>query len=73
MDKEDRFVVGIFVASVVAYYVGANTGFFPFFAGDYVVEVIGYCTMIICTVVAFCTRAILRALREEHGKDPQDK
>ena len=67
MDREDKYVVGAVIAAVVGYYVGGYTGFFPFLVGDIVVQEIGYCTMIICGVIGFCTRAVLRSINRRQG------
>lgn len=72
MEKEDKLVVAVIVAAIVGYYVGGYTGFFPFLADDIVVQEIGYCTMIICGVVGFCTRAVLRSINWRQGDEPSE-
>lgn len=72
MEKEDKYVVGAIIAAIVGYYVGAYTNFFPFVADDIVVKEIGYCTMIICGVVGFCTRAVLRSINRRQGDEPSE-
>lgn len=55
MSKNVRFVLSVMIGVIVAYYAGAMFDFFPFLADDFAVRAIGFCTLIICTVVAICT------------------
>lgn len=58
MSKNVRFVLSVMIGVIGAYYVGAMFDFFPFIADDFAVRAIGFCTLIICTVVAIGTTAI---------------
>lgn len=55
MNQNTRFVLYVIVGVIAAYYVGAMLNFFPFLADDLEIRAIGFCTLIICTVIAVCT------------------
>ena len=50
-NKKISFVIGMCV--VLLFYVGAM--FVPFIADDLVIRAMGFCTLIICLVIAACT------------------
>lgn len=54
-----RIIVGVIVGVICTYYLGAMMNFFPFIGDDLVMCEIGFCTLIICTVVAICTCIII--------------
>lgn len=54
-----RILVGVIVGVICAYYLGAMMNFFPFIGDNLVMREIGFCTLIICTVVAICTCIII--------------
>lgn len=69
MKQDVIFVLKAIVGVTAAFYIGAMFNFFlPFFGKDIIVKEIGFCTLIICTVMAICTRIILNAIRK--GKPP---
>ena len=53
--KKISFVVGIGRGVVLLFYIGAMFDFFPFIADDLVIRALGFCTLIICLVIAVCT------------------
>ena len=57
--KAAKLIAGVMIGVVVAFYLGAMFNFFPFFADDLVIRAIGFCTLIICVVIAVCTCMIL--------------
>ncbi len=52
-NKKISFVIGIGMCVVLLFYVGAM--FVPFIADDLVIRAMGFCTLIICLVIAACT------------------
>lgn len=55
MNKHDLlFLVRIAVGVTILWYIGISFGFFPFMGDE-----IGYCTLIICLVIAVCTLYII--------------
>lgn len=54
-NKKISFVIGIGMGVVLLFYVGAMFDFFPFIADDLVIRAMGFCTLIICLVIAACT------------------
>ena len=73
MQKDVLFVLKAIVGVIVAFYAGAMLGFLPFFGDDLVVRVIGFCTLIICTVIVICTRMILNAIQKGKKGNPDTK
>ena len=64
-----KIILGTVLGTILAWYAGAMLGFFPFAGNDLAVREIGFCTLIICTVIAVCTCIILSAVRKSnHGK-----
>lgn len=63
-----RIIVGVIVGVIFAYYAGAMMNFFPFIGDDLLMREIGFCTLIICTVIAICTCIII-----SNDKDKKDK
>lgn len=57
--KKISLIVGVMIGVVVLFYIGAMFDFFPFFADDLVIRALGFCTLIICLVVAICTCFLL--------------
>lgn len=55
MSKNVKFVLKIMIGAFLAYYLGAMIDFGIFMADDFAVRAIGYCTLVICTVIAICT------------------
>lgn len=51
--------IGIIIGVICAYHIGAMMNFFPFLGDDLVMREIGFCTLIICTVIAICTCIII--------------
>lgn len=62
--KEVRFIVGIAIGVVVAFYVGAMWNFAPFLGDDLGIRAIGFCTLIICVVMAICTCIIIDKIED---------
>ena len=58
-NKMIKMIVGVIVGVIAAYYAGAMFNFFPFIAGDLTISAIGFCTLIICVVIAVCTCVII--------------
>ena len=54
-----RIIVEVIVGVILAYYAGAMVNFFPFIGDDLLMREIGFCTLIICTVIAVCTCIII--------------
>ena len=48
--------------TAVGRYAGAMLNFFPFIGDDLTIKAIGFCTLIICTVVAVCTHFIMEKM-----------
>ena len=57
--KQYKLVLYILVGVMIAFYLGGMVDFLPFYANELVVSEIGYCTAIICVVIALCTCIIL--------------
>ena len=58
-NKQMYLLAGVFGGVIVSFYAGAMFGFFPFAADDLAIRAIGFCTLIICMVVAVCTCIII--------------
>lgn len=60
MEKKKRsLIMGVIIGVVILFYIGAMFNFFPFIADDLVIRALGFCSLIICLVVAICTCFIL--------------
>lgn len=59
-----KLVLFVIMGVIIAFYAGAMLNFFPFIGDDLTIKAIGFCTLIICTVVAVCTHFY-------HGKNGQ--
>lgn len=68
MNKNVKFVLSIMIGAFAAYYLGAMFDFGIFLADDFAVRAIGYCTVVICTVIAICT-CIIKDKSENKDKD----
>ena len=53
--KKISLLAGVVIGVVVLFYIGAMFDFFPFIADDLVIRALGFCTLIICIVLAVCT------------------
>ena len=62
--KMTKIIVGVIIGVIIAYYIGAMFNFFPFIADDLTIRAIGFCTLIICVVIAICTCIIISNKRE---------
>lgn len=62
-----RFVLLTIVGFVIGYYAGGMTNFFPFL-GDMTIRATGFCSLIVCTVVAICTYIIIKKIDETNKK-----
>lgn len=67
MENKDyiKIVLGVIGGTLLAYYAGAMIDFLPFYANDLVMREIGFCTLIICTVIAACTCLIINEIRKK--------
>ena len=63
-NKMIRIIVGVIAGVIAAYYAGAMFNFFPFLAGDLTISAVGFCTLIICVVIAVCTCIIISHKKE---------
>ncbi|MBR4959577.1 MAG: hypothetical protein IKY52_01630 [Clostridia bacterium] len=72
-----KIIIGTVLGTILVWYAGAMLGFFPFMGNDLAVREIGFCTLIICTVIAVCTCIILSAMKksdtEKHDSSDSDK
>ena len=59
MKKKISLLAGVYFGVVISFYLGAMLDFAPFVADNLVIRAIGFCTLIICMVVAICTCLIL--------------
>ena len=62
--KMIRIIVGVIIGVIIAFYAGAMFNFFPFIAGDLTISAVGFCTLIICVVIAVCTCVIISNKKE---------
>ena len=60
-----RCVAGVVIGVVAAYYAGAMMNFFPFLADDLIVREVGFCTLIVCVVIALCAAWIVSELSQK--------
>lgn len=65
MKKTEWFVLKVGMSVLVAYYGGAMLNFFPFAADDLSIRAIGFCTLIICIVIAICTSIIIKTIKDK--------
>lgn len=63
--KKIALLAGVVIGVVFSYYIGAMFDFFPFVADDFVVRALGFCTLIICTVIAVCTCILLDSFNKK--------
>lgn len=63
-----RFVLLVMVGVVVGFYAGAMVNFFPFIGDSLTIRAIGFCTIIICTVIAVCTHIIIERIEKTNKK-----
>jgi len=54
-----KLILGVLFGVIILFYTGAMFNFFPFIGNDLVSNEIGFCTLIICLVIAVCTCIIL--------------
>ena len=59
-----QIIVGVIIGVIGAFYIGSIVDFFPFIADNYIVKAIGFCTLIICVVIAVCTCIIISNKKE---------
>lgn len=60
-----KFVLLIILGAIIAFYAGAMVNFFPFIGDDLTINAIGFCTIIICAVVAVCTHCIIEKIEKK--------
>lgn len=63
--KKIALIAGVVIGVVFSYYIGGMFGFFPFIADDLVVRALGFCTLIICSVIAICTCILLDSFNKK--------
>lgn len=63
-----KFVLSVIGGAVVAFYVGAMFGFFPFFANNLMIRAVGFSTVIICAVIAICTCIIVKKIEKGNNE-----
>ena len=55
-----KLIWGVLIGVIILFYTGAMFDFFPFIIiNDLVLRGVGFCTLIICLVIAVCTCIIL--------------
>ena len=55
-----KLIWGVLIGVIILFYTGAMFSFFPFtLLNDLVIRCVGFCTLIICLVIAVCTCIIL--------------
>lgn len=62
--KMIKMIAGVMIGVIAAFYAGAMFNFFPFFANDLTIRAMGFCTLIICVVIAVCTCIIISNKKE---------
>ena len=68
MKKDNvKIIISISVGTVIAFYFGAMFNFFPFMGNDLMMRAIGFCTLIICAVIAICTCVILNTIKKDNS------
>ena len=68
MKKLWKYVLSIGLGVTAAWYIGAMFNFFPFLGEELVYAEIGFCTLIICVVLAVCTCLIIDAVKDPRRK-----
>lgn len=63
--KKISLLIGVVIGVVILFYIGAMFNFFPFIADDLVIRALGFCTLIICLMVAICTCFLLDFLNKK--------
>ena len=64
-----KFILGIAIGVIATYYVGGMCNFLPFIADDFAIRAVGFCTLIICVVLAICTSLIISAIQKNRPTD----
>ena len=64
MKKLWKYVLSIGLGVTAAWYLGAMVNFLPFMGDELIYAEIGFCTLIICVVLAVCTGLIVDAVRQ---------
>lgn len=65
MKKESTiFVLKICVGVYFFFYLGGMIDFLVVLASDLIAREIGFCTLIICVVIAICTNKIINEIRK---------
>ena len=55
-----KLIWGVLIGVIILFYTGAMFDFFPFIIiNDLVLRGVGFCTLIVCLVIAVCTCIIL--------------
>ncbi len=67
MTDDAKRIIAAVLLPIIGYYIGAMFNFGIFMANDLSVRVIGFCTVIICVLIAVCTNQIIKAIKE--GKE----
>lgn len=67
MKDNIKIIISTIIGTVIAFYVGAMFNFFPFIGKDLIMREIGFCTLIICTVIAICSCVILNAIKKDNS------
>lgn len=60
MNKPEKFILLVIILVIITFYAGAMFNFFPFMGDDLIINAIGFCTLIICTVIAICTCILMK-------------
>ena len=71
MKKGWSFILGVVVGVIAAFYIGGMCNFFPFIADDFAVREIGFCTLIVCALVAICTYLIISKIEKKNLTDTE--
>lgn len=72
MKIETRRIISALLLSVVGFYVGAMFNFFPFLVGDLTIRAMGFCTMLVCLFLAFCTNEIMGTRKNDQGEENEE-
>ena len=65
MKKESSiFVLKICLGVYFCFYLGGMVNFLPFFVFYLIASEIGFCTLIICAVIAICTNKVINEIRK---------
>ena len=72
MESGWHFILGIAVGVIAAYYIGEIFSFFPFTDdSSFIIRAVGFCTLIVCVVVAICTNLIISEIRKNRPTDAE--